>query len=369
MKKTLTINLGGTVYHIDEDAYRLLEEYLSNLRIYFRKEEGAEEIVKDIELRISELFSERVKKGYQVISIDYVEEVIARMGKPEEMISEEEQEKDRDSENKEQFEKQKSSENLAGKERIEVKRRLFRNPDNKVLGGVASGIAAYFGWDPTWVRVAFIVCIFIPYIPIILLYLLAWIVMPEARTAADKLAMCGESVTIENIGKTVTGGFEKVSNGMNDYIHSGHPRSTLQKIGDFFVEIIGMVLKVLFVILIILCSPVLFVLVIVFIVLILAAFGAMQAGPAFLLHQWLPSIDWSAVGTLPMALGSMAGVLLVSIPLGSLIYMALCSFFHWKPMSNGWKWSLLILWLIAFIGSAFFCYWLSVSIPHWEYII
>lgn len=369
MKKTLTINLGGTVYHIDEDAYRLLEEYLSNLRIHFRREEGAEEIVKDIELRISELFSERVEKGYQVISIDYVEEVIVRMGKPEEMISEEEREKEENSPNKEQSEKQKTSENFTYKERIEVKRRLLRDPDNKVLGGVASGIAAYFGWDPTWVRVAFIVCIFIPYIPITILYLLAWIVMPQARTAADKLAMRGESVTIENIGRTVTGGFEKVSSGMNDYIHSGRPRSTLQKMGDFFVEVIGMVLKVLFVMLIILCSPILFVMVIAFIVLIFAAFGAMQAGPAFLLHQWIPSIDWSAVGTLPMALGSMAGVLLVGIPLGSLIYVALRSFFHWNPMSNGWKWSLLILWLIALVGSAFFGYWLSVSIPHWEYII
>lgn len=83
MKKTLTINLGGTVYHIDEDAYHLLDNYLANLRIHFRREEGAEEIVHDMELRISELFADRLNEGKQVITIEDVEEIIARMGKPE----------------------------------------------------------------------------------------------------------------------------------------------------------------------------------------------------------------------------------------------------------------------------------------------
>ena len=84
MKKTFTINLGGIVFHIDEDAYELLDKYLSNLRIHFSKEEGAEEIVHDMELRISELFSERLHESKQVISIADVEEVIGQMGKPEE---------------------------------------------------------------------------------------------------------------------------------------------------------------------------------------------------------------------------------------------------------------------------------------------
>ena len=89
MKKTLTINLGGTVYHIDEDAYHLLDNYLTNLRIHFCREEGAEEIVHDIELRISELFTDRLNEGKQVITIEDVEEIIARMGKPEDLSDEE----------------------------------------------------------------------------------------------------------------------------------------------------------------------------------------------------------------------------------------------------------------------------------------
>ena len=88
MKKTFNINLGGIVFHIDEDAYELLDQYLSNLRIHFSKEEGAEEIVHDMELRISELFSERLNERNQVITLNDVEEIIAQMGKPEEFSEE-----------------------------------------------------------------------------------------------------------------------------------------------------------------------------------------------------------------------------------------------------------------------------------------
>ena len=90
MKKTLTVNLGGTVFNIDEDAYQLLDKYLTNLRIHFQKEEGSEEIMNDFEMRISELFSERIRLGYEVITIEHVEEVIKRMGKPEDIFEGEE---------------------------------------------------------------------------------------------------------------------------------------------------------------------------------------------------------------------------------------------------------------------------------------
>lgn len=82
MKKTLTVNLGGTVFNIDEDAYRLLDNYLMNLKAHFRKEAGADEIVDDIERRISELLAEKLDGNRQVITLADVEGVIARMGKP-----------------------------------------------------------------------------------------------------------------------------------------------------------------------------------------------------------------------------------------------------------------------------------------------
>lgn len=145
MKKTLTINLGGIVYHIDDDAYRLLDNYLSNLKHYFRKQEGAEEIVNDIEMRIAELFAEKVTEGKQVITVSDVEEIIARVGKPEDFgIADE----DMDSQKRTE---QTSSANQ-GSTQTAAQRRWFRDPDNKLLGGVAAGLAAYFGWDITLVR-------------------------------------------------------------------------------------------------------------------------------------------------------------------------------------------------------------------------
>ena len=105
MKKTITVNLNGRVFSIDEDAYRLLENYLNNLRIYFRKEEGASEIVADFEARIEELFSEKMRS--EVITIEQVEEVIARVGKPDDFAEKEEDKQSAFSEPKESKKKRK----------------------------------------------------------------------------------------------------------------------------------------------------------------------------------------------------------------------------------------------------------------------
>jgi phage shock protein PspC (stress-responsive transcriptional regulator) len=200
MKKTLTVNLGGTVFHIDEDAYHLLDKYLANLKLHFRKEVGAEEIVKDMELRISELFTEKVNSGIQVITVEYVEEVIKRMGKPEELSDDEVKE--------EKVAGEPRQEPYSSSESDQTHRRFYRNPDDKILGGLASGLAAYMGWDPTLVRLLLIVLVFFGVGVVIPIYIVCWIVVPEAHTAAEKLAMRGEKVTVENIGKTVTDGFE-----------------------------------------------------------------------------------------------------------------------------------------------------------------
>ena len=152
-----------------------------------------------------------------------MEEIIARVGKPEDFgITDE----DTDSQKRTE---QSSSASQSIYTNCSVQRRLFRDPDNKLLGGVAAGLAAYFGWDITLVRILMIVLVFVPYCPMIILYIIGWIVIPEARTAAEKLSMRGEAVTIENIGKTVTDGFERVADGVNNYVNSGKPRTFLAK--------------------------------------------------------------------------------------------------------------------------------------------
>lgn len=355
MKKTLTINLGGTVYHIDEDAYRLLDNYLVNLKTHFRKDEGADEIVEDIEYRISELFSEKILSGCQVITLTYVEEVINRMGKPEDL--------DHNRENVDQKEHSSQKQKYFYKE--PARHRLYRNPDDRILGGVAGGIAAYMGWDPTIVRIIMILLLFVPYFSIVLIYIIAWILIPLASTAAEKLAMKGENITIENIGKTVTDGFGKVADGVDSYIKSGKPRSQFHKIGDTLVQIVGALLKVILIFLAIVLSPVLFVMIIVFMALIFAAFGILSAASGVLIQHLSPVVDWTQVGTIPMALLGITGVLLVGIPLFSLIFWAFKSVFKWKQMGTGLKWTLLIVWSMALGGMIGICYWINLSDFNW----
>ena len=328
MKKTLTVNLGGTVYHIDDDAYRLLDDYLSNLKHFFRKQEGAEEIVNDIEIRIAELFAEKVSAGKQVITIADVEEIIARVGKPEDFgVSDDESEPHK---------KEQTASSGQGYTRTTTARRLFRDPDNKLLGGVASGLAAYFDWDITLVRILMIVLLFVPYCPMIILYIIGWIIIPEARTAAEKLSMRGEAVTIENIGKTVTDGFERVADGVNNFVNSDKPRTFL---------------KIFLVALVIICCPVLFVLAVVIVALVFAVIAALVGGGA-LLYEMLPAIDWTPIATISPVmtlLGTISGIALIAIPLGAFLYTIMRQLFHWSPMGTGLKWSLFILWVLGLV--------------------
>lgn len=351
MKKTLTVNLGGTVFHIDEDAYRLLDNYLCNLKLHFQKQEGAEEIVNDIENRISELFLEKINGGSQVITLTDVEEVIARVGKPE------------DFETNEQEEEKKTTANNGTSYTYTTRRRLYRNPDDKMLGGVLGGLAVYLGWDVTVLRLIALVILIAGYGTLIPVYIVCWIAIPEARTAAEKLDMRGEDVTVENIGKTVTDGFEKVANGVNNYMRSEKPRTFLQKLGDGLVSFAGFFLKACLVVLAIICSPVLFVFVIVFIALVIAAISVAIGGGA-ILYEMLPSIDWtplSNVSPLMTVAGSLGGVIMLGIPLAGMVYAILRQIFHWPEMATGLKWSLFVLWLL---GVVFFI--INLSALGWQ---
>lgn len=347
MKKTLTVNLGGTVFNIDDDAYRLLDNYLSNLKMHFRKEAGADEIVDDIERRISELFGEKLSAGSQVITIADVEEVIARMGKPEEM----------EAEGEETGNSGESGTNAGGgfgagawngtATSGTAHRRLFRNPDDKMLGGVVSGMAAYLNWDVTLLRLLLLVILVCGVGTLIPVYIVCWLVIPEARTAAEKLNMRGEAVTVENIGKTVTDGFEKVASGVTDYMKSDKPRTLLQKLGDALMMIVGWFLKICLVVFAIICSPVLFVFAVLFVALLFAAVVVAMSGGAALISLFpmydviLPASPISAI------VMYIAGILLACIPLFSLVWGIFSLIFKWQPMNTGLKWTLVILWIVS----------------------
>ncbi|NDV82917.1 PspC domain-containing protein [Bacteroides sp. 51] len=363
MKKTLTVNLGGTVFHIDEDAYRLLDEYLCNLKLHFRKQEGAEEIINDIETRISELFSEKIGLNSQVITIAHVEEVIERMGKPEEFEDEQDNSAYTDAPGAE-------TKHTSYKEPGKTAKRLYRNPDDKILGGVIGGLAAYFGWDATLLRLVVLIILICGVGTLIPVYIVLWLVIPEAQTAAEKLSMRGEEVTMENIGKTVTDGFEKVANGVNDYMRSDKPRTFLQKLADALVSIIGFILKACLVVLAIIFSPILFVLIIVLVALVIAIISVMIGGGAAL-YSLMPSIDWGYISASPLVtiIACIAGVIIVGIPLFGIVFAILRQVFNWQPMVSGLKWTLLILWIVGLAVFFLALPQLSWDVPYLEGIL
>lgn len=213
MKKNITINLYGTLYAIDEDACRLLEQYLDSVKSYFGRREGGDEIADDIEHRVAELFVELKDNGTEAISIENVRDIIQRIGNPEQL------DVDRDEEDA-----------SAGAvpppppgQRTEEKkgffdgRRLYRNPDDKMLGGVMSGICCYFGGNDAlpW-RIIMLLLAFFSFSTIGILYLIAWALIPEAASPEDKLRMRGKPVNMHSINEELMSQTRRAS----DYIQS-----------------------------------------------------------------------------------------------------------------------------------------------------
>jgi len=203
MKTTITINLGGIVFHIDDDAYEMLHTYLMAIEKQFISDEERKEVMSDIEARLSELFSEILGQKRDVIMKDDVSKIVKIMGEPEDFIDDETQ-NESSSSSQQSRRKNKSQ---------KTSKRLFRDPDNRILGGVCGGLGAYFNIDPLVFRIIFILLSFGMFAGIVI-YIILWIVIPEATTTAQKLEMRGEPITIENIKKAVREEFDNVRKNM-----------------------------------------------------------------------------------------------------------------------------------------------------------
>ena len=216
MKKNITINLFGTLYNIDEDAYQLLDNYLQSMKRYFGTKDGGEEIADDIEHRVAELLWEKKEQGLDAISIEIIKEIIGKIGNAEEIAGEEETEnEERKTENGGQSVKSgntyteednfdPSTASLWERIRHHFKnRRLFRDPDNQLLGGVCSGVANYIGFgDPILWRLLLLALFFVEGVGLIT-YLILWLIIPLARTPEDKLLMKGKKLTPNNINEQI----------------------------------------------------------------------------------------------------------------------------------------------------------------------
>lgn len=360
MKKMINVNLGSRVFKINEDAYTLLENYLSNLRTLYSSEEGVDEIVDDFEIRISELFGESKPSEADVITIADVENIIRQIGEPEELYSpSDEASGDKEKSHGKETTDRDSRQSKLGK-------RLMRDPDDKMLGGVAGGLACYLGLDPTNIRLILLILLIFPVnIPIVLIYIILWIALPLAKTAADRLVMRGEKVDLENIGKVVTEGFENAATSVNDYLHSDKPRSFLQKTADFIVSFFGLILKIGAVLLGVILVPVFLILLVVLIVVLVAETSKLLLGGIdlfmgdplgiFTLFPFLNQYPSSFAAAI-----TMSGILLAGIPVFALCHVFGKSLFKLKDMSVATKWVLLVLWFFSLAFLIFSTFYIFV---------
>jgi phage shock protein PspC (stress-responsive transcriptional regulator) len=195
MKITVSVNLGGYSFYIDEDAYAELKRYLKNLELHFAGEESSAEIQSDIETRMAELFRAKMTGYKQVITIEDVHEAISILGTPEDIDD-------------------KEGRSTRDKFTTSGYHRMYRDPDHRIIGGVCAGMGAYWDIEPIILRIIFVALMFAGGLGG-LTYLILWIVLPEAKTTAQKIEMKGEPVNIHNIKESVKQEFENVRKKMN----------------------------------------------------------------------------------------------------------------------------------------------------------
>jgi phage shock protein PspC (stress-responsive transcriptional regulator) len=195
MKITVSINLGGYSLNIDEDAYAELKSYLRNLELHFAGEESSSEILSDIETRMGELFRARITSYKQVINIEDVHQAISVLGTPEDISD-------------------KDGPSAHDKFSSPGFHRMYRDTEHRLIGGVCSGMGSYWDIDPLIIRILFVVFTLAGGIGA-LVYLILYIVIPEAKTTAQKIEMKGHPVNIQNIKESVKKEVETVRKNLN----------------------------------------------------------------------------------------------------------------------------------------------------------
>ena len=400
MKKTINIHLCNRIFTIDEDACQLLESYITNMRTYFSKREDGMEIADDIEQRVSELLEEFTAAGTTSITLPQVQELIARIGNPEEMEGDEAPEQpEAQEENHEApaaetdvrtLRRNLSDKMLAGvisglaryfgfsdatpwrilfiiifvftipvatvcylvgwliipadsdaapvgQTADKAQRQLFRNGKDKMLGGVISGLCAYFGGkDVTPWRLLFILLCFMSFSLLLIIYLAMWFIVPEAVTAEDRLRMRGEHVNFENVNREVMSEM-RTSEG-----HSATQNQTAFRWVRILLHIalLIIVLPIIFVLLMGVIAALSFLLILTASVTNVCSLGAMPHLPE--LTAWI-TVQPAGLSWL-LYTSTICGFILVVVPLYALIRSV---FFSASPLSKGAKITLTTLWVLA----------------------
>lgn len=363
MKKNITINLLGRLYAIDEDAYELLKRYTDSLHSYFSHREGGEEIADDIEARIAELFDELKASGVQAITIEHVEDIIHRVGSPDEIggTSPDPSQGGEDSQTD-------ASDITPPSEGLGGGRRLYRNLSDRKLMGVLSGLATYFGGDVLWWRLGYVALFFLLpggfvsrmfywsrwhwgisiNVGLIMLYLALGILMPVAETPEERLRMKGKPVNPQNLADEVS---QPQPTQRPDEGHMGCLGGFFFIMGTlmrWFIYFMGIALAF---------------------TLLAGIVGliAVMTMPHAMIHESDPTF-WQFFDANQDSLFKASllclGVLLIPT------YCVIHSFFNeirmLKPMGFGQRLAFLIIWIGLFIGAAFYCTSLVAKIKEAE---
>lgn len=298
MKKNITINLYGSLYAIDEDAVDLLEQYLDNMKRYFSQrgkyaaDGSGDEIADDIEHRVAELFSELKANGVEAISIEHVQEIIKRIGNPEEWDDTAEGEPTEGPQQPPEPPQPGQNPTNGGKEGL--RRKLFRDPDDKLLGGVMSGLCQFFGGtDPLPWRIILVLLSLVSLQTVSIAYLIAWALLPQAKTAEDRLRMQGRPVNPQTLNEELMRTAEQAGDYLRSPQFRNSSRSFLQSVLHFIAMALRMVL--LFI------AATLMLLLLLFIVVlgialfggigVLTAYGLIDVTTATLIEQ-SPTVMW-----------------------------------------------------------------------------
>lgn len=337
MKKTIKINLSGLVFTLDEDAYQELKDYLDSIISRFRDLKEGNEIISDIESRIAEIFQSKVSDKKEVITLEDVKDVISIMGKPEDFYDTEE-EPGSSSKSKDYTRKE--------------NRKLYRDPENAILGGVAAGLAAYFGIENWIIRLLLVILTFpLQVIPII--YIVLWIVLPKALTSAQKLEMRGEKVTVSSIEKSVKEEYESVK----ENVKRVHQSEEFEKTKNVFGEILYVIGQIFLVIL----KIILIIIGIAFVIAGITALIGIGSLVFFRFNLFAPNF-WPVIHGIPFSeffhnlsdpgtftLFGFAFFMVIAIPIVALLYGGIKLVFRFKANDKAVGLAGLVLWLLSFI--------------------
>lgn len=330
MNKTVNINVGGLFFHIDEDAYQKLSKYFEAIKRSLSNSSGQDEIMKDIEIRVAELFTDRQKSDKHVINSIDVEEVVKVMGQPEDYIIGDD-----------------SVEKTTITYTSKGSKKLYRDKERGSIAGVCTGLGYYFGVDSAWIKIAFLATAFAGFGFGIVIYLIFWIVLPEALTTSEKLEMRGEPITISNIEKKVRAEFDSVSdkiknanyNELGSQVKNG-AESVGNKLGNILQTVFKAFAKVIGIIILILSTSALFG---IFIVSGVAIFSSSLPQNTLINHFRTPL----GLET-PLWIQGILFLLTLGIPFFFLLILGLkLVVTKYKSIGNIAKYTLIALWSIA----------------------